>query len=153
MLRDDFLGAKDLHTLGVGPQGPLGQCLSLMAAHLNCLWNFQIPMSTLNHLNEATLALCTLLSPGQGLQTAPPRMPPPTGSRASDGAQCQPAAGHSWFIRAVAENENDQWPLPLNDQHPPFLPPAEVKLLVKFLKEIPEGALVLVASYDDPGTR
>ncbi|XP_042785756.1 protein FAM3D isoform X2 [Panthera leo] len=29
----------------------------------------------------------------------------------------------------------------------------EVKLLVKFLKEIPEGALVLVASYDDPGTR
>uniref|UniRef100_A0ABI7YST9 FAM3 metabolism regulating signaling molecule D n=1 Tax=Felis catus TaxID=9685 RepID=A0ABI7YST9_FELCA len=29
----------------------------------------------------------------------------------------------------------------------------EVKLLVKFLKEIPEGTLVLVASYDDPGTR
>ncbi|KAL0600961.1 Protein FAM3D [Plecturocebus cupreus] len=29
----------------------------------------------------------------------------------------------------------------------------DVKHLVKFLKEIPEGALVLVASYDDPGTK
>ncbi|CAK7293843.1 protein FAM3D isoform X1 [Vulpes vulpes] len=29
----------------------------------------------------------------------------------------------------------------------------DIKLLVKFLKEIPEGALVLVASYDDPGTK
>ncbi|XP_057167827.1 protein FAM3D isoform X3 [Ursus arctos] len=29
----------------------------------------------------------------------------------------------------------------------------DVKLLVKFLKEIPEGTLVLVASYDDPGTK
>ncbi|XP_022354155.1 protein FAM3D [Enhydra lutris kenyoni] len=29
----------------------------------------------------------------------------------------------------------------------------DVTLLVKFLKEIPEGTLVLVASYDDPGTK
>nr|XP_025871516.1 protein FAM3D-like [Vulpes vulpes] len=29
----------------------------------------------------------------------------------------------------------------------------DIKLLVKFLKEIPEGALVLVASHDDPGTK
>ncbi|XP_037655168.1 protein FAM3D [Choloepus didactylus] len=29
----------------------------------------------------------------------------------------------------------------------------DVKELVKFLKEIPEGTLVLVASYDDPGTK
>ncbi|XP_032146208.1 protein FAM3D isoform X2 [Sapajus apella] len=29
----------------------------------------------------------------------------------------------------------------------------DIKHLVKFLKEIPEGALVLVASYDDPGTK
>nr|XP_037858555.1 protein FAM3D [Chlorocebus sabaeus] len=29
----------------------------------------------------------------------------------------------------------------------------DVKHLVKFLKEIPGGALVLVASYDDPGTK
>ncbi|XP_011229875.1 protein FAM3D isoform X1 [Ailuropoda melanoleuca] len=29
----------------------------------------------------------------------------------------------------------------------------DVKLLVKFLKEIPEDTLVLVASYDDPGTK
>ncbi|XP_047581627.1 protein FAM3D-like [Lutra lutra] len=29
----------------------------------------------------------------------------------------------------------------------------DVMLLVKFLKEIPEGTLVLVASYDDPGTK
>ncbi|XP_073900176.1 protein FAM3D [Castor canadensis] len=29
----------------------------------------------------------------------------------------------------------------------------DVKLLVKFLVEIPEGMLVLVASYDDPGTK
>lgn len=29
----------------------------------------------------------------------------------------------------------------------------DVKLLVKFLKEIREGVLVLVASYDDPGTK
>nr|XP_025839863.1 protein FAM3D [Vulpes vulpes] len=34
-----------------------------------------------------------------------------------------------------------------------FLSPSDIKLLVKFLKEIPEGALVLVASYDDPGTK
>lgn len=80
-------------------------------------------------------------------------MSPPTGPGASDGAQCQPAAGHSWFIRAVAENENDPWPFPLNDRHPAFLPPPDVKLLVKFLKEIPVGMLVLVASYDDPGTK
>ncbi|XP_065742108.1 protein FAM3D [Phocoena phocoena] len=29
----------------------------------------------------------------------------------------------------------------------------DANLLVKFLKEIPEGTLVLVASYDDPGTK
>ncbi|XP_049633441.1 protein FAM3D [Suncus etruscus] len=29
----------------------------------------------------------------------------------------------------------------------------DTKVLVAFLKEIPEGALVLVASYDDPGTK
>ncbi|XP_059017335.1 protein FAM3D isoform X2 [Mustela nigripes] len=29
----------------------------------------------------------------------------------------------------------------------------DITLLVKFLKEIPEGTLVLVASYDDPGTK
>ncbi|XP_062971223.1 protein FAM3D [Cynocephalus volans] len=29
----------------------------------------------------------------------------------------------------------------------------DVKFLVKFLTEIPEGTLVLVASYDDPGTK
>uniref|UniRef100_A0A8C5W945 FAM3 metabolism regulating signaling molecule D n=1 Tax=Microcebus murinus TaxID=30608 RepID=A0A8C5W945_MICMU len=29
----------------------------------------------------------------------------------------------------------------------------DVQFLVKFLKEIPEGTLVLVASYDDPGTK
>ncbi|XP_073757558.1 protein FAM3D isoform X4 [Callorhinus ursinus] len=29
----------------------------------------------------------------------------------------------------------------------------DVKLLVKFLKDIPEGTLVLMASYDDPGTK
>ncbi|KAL2803593.1 protein FAM3D precursor, partial [Daubentonia madagascariensis] len=29
----------------------------------------------------------------------------------------------------------------------------DAKLLAKFLKEIPEGTLVLVASYDDPGTK
>ncbi|KAI5768705.1 FAM3D [Gulo gulo luscus] len=29
----------------------------------------------------------------------------------------------------------------------------DVTLLVKFLKEIPEGSLVLAASYDDPGTK
>ncbi|XP_032267522.1 protein FAM3D [Phoca vitulina] len=29
----------------------------------------------------------------------------------------------------------------------------DVNLLVKFLKEIPEGTLVLMASYDDPGTK
>ncbi|KAF0875236.1 FAM3D protein, partial [Crocuta crocuta] len=29
----------------------------------------------------------------------------------------------------------------------------DMKLLVKFLKEIPVGMLVLVASYDDPGTK
>uniref|UniRef100_A0A8C7AV92 ILEI/PANDER domain-containing protein n=1 Tax=Neovison vison TaxID=452646 RepID=A0A8C7AV92_NEOVI len=29
----------------------------------------------------------------------------------------------------------------------------DVTLLVKFLKEIPEGTLVLVTSYDDPGTK
>ncbi|XP_032202309.1 protein FAM3D-like [Mustela erminea] len=29
----------------------------------------------------------------------------------------------------------------------------DVMLLVKFLKEIPEGTLVLVASYDDSGTK
>ncbi|XP_045846671.1 protein FAM3D isoform X2 [Meles meles] len=29
----------------------------------------------------------------------------------------------------------------------------DVTLLVKFLKEIPEGTLVLAASYDDPGTK
>ncbi|XP_036725855.1 protein FAM3D isoform X2 [Balaenoptera musculus] len=29
----------------------------------------------------------------------------------------------------------------------------DASLLVKFLKEIPEGMLVLVASYDDPGTK
>ncbi|VCW77384.1 unnamed protein product, partial [Gulo gulo] len=29
----------------------------------------------------------------------------------------------------------------------------DVMLLVKFLKEIPEGSLVLAASYDDPGTK
>lgn len=34
-----------------------------------------------------------------------------------------------------------------------FLPPTDANLLVKFLKGIPEGTLVLVASYDDPGTK
>ena len=34
-----------------------------------------------------------------------------------------------------------------------FLPPPDPSLLVKFLKEIPAGTLVLVASYDDPGTK
>ncbi|XP_006892342.1 PREDICTED: protein FAM3D [Elephantulus edwardii] len=29
----------------------------------------------------------------------------------------------------------------------------DINLLIKFLKEIPEGTLVLVASYDDPGTK
>ncbi|XP_044539851.1 protein FAM3D-like, partial [Gracilinanus agilis] len=29
----------------------------------------------------------------------------------------------------------------------------DVNLLLKFLKEIPEGYLVLVASFDDPGTK
>nr|XP_054359995.1 protein FAM3D [Mirounga angustirostris] len=71
----------------------------------------------------------------------------------SGGPPCQPAPGHSWIFRAVAENENDQWSFPVNDQHPIFLPPPDVNLLVKFLKKIPEGTLVLMASYDDPGTK
>lgn len=34
-----------------------------------------------------------------------------------------------------------------------FLPPPDPELLVKFLKAVPEDVLVLVASYDDPGTK
>lgn len=43
--------------------------------------------------------------------------------------------------------------LSLSDPHLALLAPPDPKLLVKFLKAIPEGMLVLVASYDDPGTK
>lgn len=43
--------------------------------------------------------------------------------------------------------------LPLNDGHFIFLPSPDTKFLVRFLREIPDGTLVLVASYDDPGTK
>lgn len=64
------------------------------------------------------------------------------------------STGPSWLLhhRAVDKHENDQGSFPLNHLHL-FLPPPDVNHLVKFLKEIPGGALVLVASYDDPGTK
>lgn len=34
-----------------------------------------------------------------------------------------------------------------------FVSPPDASLLAKFLKEISEQMLVLVASYDDPGTK
>uniref|UniRef100_A0A8D2I7T8 FAM3 metabolism regulating signaling molecule D n=1 Tax=Urocitellus parryii TaxID=9999 RepID=A0A8D2I7T8_UROPR len=51
------------------------------------------------------------------------------------------------------EKGNEGPSLPRGKQHPLFFLPTDANLLVKFLKEIPRDTLVLVASYDDPGTK
>ncbi|KAF7463062.1 Hypothetical predicted protein [Marmota monax] len=64
-----------------------------------------------------------------------------------------PPGFQSWVIRSPGEKGNEGTSLPRGEQHPLFFLPTDAKLLVKFLKEIPRDTLVLVASYDDPGTK